>query len=584
MSASVIAPPLRRLLRTPAPRLDESLPGYLLKLTEENSYDSLRWIPERAGLTIDPARGQWADLYRPGPHLARFCEMAGLSEAELESLREPLVPDCLVRWKAPKVCPACLREESWCRKAWDVLSFTVCPLHRVVLIDFCPGCRRFLSWSRKSVSVCRCGYDWRRIRSPLLKEDEESFVAARWMLAVWRGKTGEGLSLEEAAAHPLLLEGAAVYPAALSALMDAWLQLRKGVKLQAGTENVLCHQAVASVAGALQDWPESFFQFFDPLDDTALCNWQRAWFSHRGNDLSETRGWLLAAVALEEYLEMRWAGRGGPPVPKRFLRKQEASRYLGRGLSLIDRLMAQGRLGSIAGITKRGIRWIDHRSLRRLRQEIEALMPAAEAAADLGIGLGQFRELVRYGLLSPDSGPEIDGSDEMKFSHQTLTAFLGRIADLVSLPGEVGEYSVISLSQVAHHLEWDGLSLGQFVKAMFGGFPSPMVEHEKPSGSLSGFWFHADEINRYIASQLESDTRPEASLCTVPALRSVVEWLDRRQDGCGDRFSRYTHQPLDAARLGGCFIEILRRLSAERDYAIAEKAPGEAAVSRTEGV
>ncbi|MGH8710157.1 MAG: hypothetical protein ACREVA_02380 [Burkholderiales bacterium] len=312
----------------------------------------------------------------------------------------------------------------------------------------------------------------------MIEEGDESVVAARWMLAAWRGRTGESLPLEEAAAHPLLLEGAAVYPAALSALMDAWLQLRKGVKLQAATENELCHQAVASIAGALQDWPESFFQFFDSLDDMALCNWQRAWFSHRGNDLSETRGWLLAAVALEEYLEMRWADRGNPPVPMRFLRKEEASRYLGRGLNLIDRLMAQGRLGSIAGITKRGISWIDHRSLKRLRQEIEALMPAAEAAADLGIGLGQFRELVRYGFLSPDSGLGIDGGSETKFSHQSLAVFLRRIADLAGPPREVGQSCVLSLCQIADHLERCGLSFGQFVEAMFDGFPPPIVERE----------------------------------------------------------------------------------------------------------
>ncbi len=54
-----VAPPLpRRLLRTPAPQPGESFPGYLLRLTDENSYDSLRWIPERAGLMVDPARGR----------------------------------------------------------------------------------------------------------------------------------------------------------------------------------------------------------------------------------------------------------------------------------------------------------------------------------------------------------------------------------------------------------------------------------------------------------------------------------------------------------------------------------------------
>src|SRR5215475_15044134 len=97
----------QRLLRTPPLRPDESFPGYLLRLTEENSYDSLRWIPERAGLMVDPVMGKWGCLWTTEPQITLLCEMAGLSQVELESLRERLVPDYLVRWKAPKICPSC---------------------------------------------------------------------------------------------------------------------------------------------------------------------------------------------------------------------------------------------------------------------------------------------------------------------------------------------------------------------------------------------------------------------------------------------------------------------------------------------
>ena len=70
MPKGVVPPSSRRLLRTPAPRPGESFPGYLLRLTEENSYDSLRWIPEQAGLTVDPDQRSmgrpldpWASYY-----------------------------------------------------------------------------------------------------------------------------------------------------------------------------------------------------------------------------------------------------------------------------------------------------------------------------------------------------------------------------------------------------------------------------------------------------------------------------------------------------------------------------------------
>ncbi len=569
MPTSVAPSSPRRLLRTPAPQPGESFPGYLLRLTEENSYDSLRWIPEQAGLTVDPARGKWADLWTPGPHITLLCEMTGLSQVELASLQEPLAPDCLMRWKAPKVCPSCLREESWCRKAWDVLPFTVCPLHRIVLVDSCPHCEHPVSWVRNSISVCRCGYDWRRIHLPLIGEDE-SLAAARRMLAIWQDQAADDYPIASVAAQTFILEGSSVYPTALSALMDGWLQLRKGIKLQAVTQNDLCHQSAASVAHALTNWPENFFRFFDQRNETTVCDWQRAWFGHRDSDLSETQGWVMVAKTLEEYLELRWDGRGGPPVPRRFLRKENASRYLNRGTNLIDQLVAQGRLRSVDGIAMNGSR-IDLRSLRKLEQEIEALMPATEAAAELGIGLGQFRELVRYKLLAPDNELQIDGSGEAKFSHQALSKFLGQIADLTSQPHEINQYWALSLCQVATHLERRDLSFGRFMEAMLEDFPSAIFESEGPCNSLSRFWVHAADFHQYLNSRSKPgrnkpDRKPLAPLCTVPSLRGVVAWLERKEEDGGKHFYRQTHQqPLDGVSLLECFVEILCRLSTEND-------------------
>jgi hypothetical protein len=239
--------------------------------------------------------------------------------------------------------------------------------------------------------------------------EDGSLAAARRLLSIWQERTVDDHSITEAAVRPHTLEGSAVYLIALSAVMDGWLQLRKGIKLQAVTENELCHQAVTSVAHALTNWPERFFRFFDQFDETTVCKWQRNWFDHRGGDLSETQGWVLVAKALEEYLEMRWAGRGSPPVPRRFMRKEEASWYLNRGTNFIDQLVAHGRLRSVDGIAISGSR-IDFRSFRKLERDIVGLMSAAEAAAELGIGLGQFRELLRYKLLSADN--EFQGDED----------------------------------------------------------------------------------------------------------------------------------------------------------------------------
>jgi hypothetical protein len=76
------------------------------------------------------------------------------------------------------------------------------------------------------------------------------------------------------------------------------------------------------------------------------------------------------------------------------LSREGASWYLDRDKNFIDQLVAQGRLRSVDGIAMNGSR-IDLCDLRKLQQGIEALMPAAEAAAELGIGLAQFQETDR---------------------------------------------------------------------------------------------------------------------------------------------------------------------------------------------
>jgi hypothetical protein len=87
-------------------------------------------------------------------------------------------------------------------------------------IDSCPHCHRAISWARKSVTVCRCGYDWRRV-SPTVINGAGELTAARRMLSIWREKAAGDFPLEEGTGHPLTREISAVYPEALCALASA---------------------------------------------------------------------------------------------------------------------------------------------------------------------------------------------------------------------------------------------------------------------------------------------------------------------------------------------------------------------------
>jgi TniQ len=532
MPKVIVMPPLR-LLRTPKPQPRESLPGYVLRLTEENSYDSPRWIPERAGLKVEPSSGRWADLWGLACKMFRLREITGLNETELESLRRQLVPNAIVRLQAPKICPPCLEEENWCRKAWDVLAFTACPKHRIVLIDHCPHCSAKLSWARSSVSVCTCGYDWRRTRVLESVMDREVAYVRR-LAHLWYGDQAEGLTDEEVGPHPLGTDG---YATALCALIDAWLYLQNAGGLNSASPNRSCHEAATVVATALDDWPEGFFRFCDQYDTAILRKWRLGWARSRHNTLQATEGWLAIAGALDECLEERCREDGIGPAMLLMISKEEVARKLDLSIGRVDKLIELERLRSVAGIKKPGITWIDFRSFRKLAQDLHGAMSSAQAAFALGIGLGQMRDLVRRGLLIPDTGPDIDGQVEAKFSSTTLEGFSERVQSLVTPPGEDGEYELVHLGQIAGYLMQYELSFGQLMEAVFAGFPLPVIQQPEVFGKLSRFWFRVEEFNKYLDLCLGPDGQPKALHYAVPSLRRVVEWLDRRQSEI-DRFYR----------------------------------------------
>lgn len=165
---------VRQLPRTPAPHPDESLMGYIVRLTEENGYDTPLWIFDLAGLKIGACNGGWSAFYRPDFDPSPLERVIGLTRSEFDALKygkgssgrsvifsEQEIPVDFMRFSAPKVCPPCLRQANYYRHFWDLLPITACPHHGLILIDSCQGCGRQLSWSWKKVSVCRCGFDWR---------------------------------------------------------------------------------------------------------------------------------------------------------------------------------------------------------------------------------------------------------------------------------------------------------------------------------------------------------------------------------------------------------------------------------------
>jgi hypothetical protein len=165
----------KKLLVRPNPFPDESLLGYIARLSEVNGYKSPKDIlkifqsidyqftsnlPKRIYMNSDPLMELTGKSYstlkpmiyaRMDYHKYKF-----MNSAVAFRMIEPC---------RPKFCPLCLREKSYYRIIWDFSLVTVCPAHKCLLISNCPECNSELDIYLNGFGKCKCGFDLRETQA-----------------------------------------------------------------------------------------------------------------------------------------------------------------------------------------------------------------------------------------------------------------------------------------------------------------------------------------------------------------------------------------------------------------------------------
>jgi hypothetical protein len=170
---------MEKLIVHPASKPQESLAGYILRLSELNGLRGFFDVLSLAGMSTQYASMistfQLFDERRS--HLGWLPAVIGRPLSELQSLTYALPRDIgrpesaswgaqqmplrAMRTKHGCICPECLLEDPYVRQSWDWSLITTCSEHKRYLLSECPSCHTPISRARTEVCKCLCLYDFR---------------------------------------------------------------------------------------------------------------------------------------------------------------------------------------------------------------------------------------------------------------------------------------------------------------------------------------------------------------------------------------------------------------------------------------
>jgi hypothetical protein len=279
---------IKRLLFSSEPEPDESFMGYLLRLTEKNRGETPSWLASKARINSYVR----APLNFVFNNSLDFSTLAALTEASEDALKAlPYHPadgvrrkmgeylffgrpvyQYMIRLRRPKICLECLRVFRYVKKVWEFALVTACPLHKCLLLDACPECKKPISWIRRRMSVCRCGFDWRKSRSVPVPDTECEVTRQVHSLC---GLSGGDDSRRDAkiADSPLYRLGLQPFASALifvtSQLTEAALKKgqrivdTKGKYFARSHTNAEVHALLCRALTVFEDWPENYYSLLD---------------------------------------------------------------------------------------------------------------------------------------------------------------------------------------------------------------------------------------------------------------------------------------------------------------------------------
>jgi TniQ len=536
-----------KLLRTAIPNVDESLLGYIIRLTEINDYDTPAWILQMAGIQ-EYVQHKVSFSFKHNLNLLPLATLTGVEESKLASLiYQPVdssrrkfsnhivfgspVPKYIIRPRLFKVCPSCLRESAHVRKAWELTPVTACPIHKCLLLGECPNCARRLPFNRSAVSCCTCKFDWRNARPVMIGSPE--LAVSKQIHVLCNLPSGTSVTLKGATHNPLYALSLLDFLSALFFIASQYGTITymsgkrhidtKGRSFNFPMKNTDIHSLLYKAFLTYEDWPGNYFAFFDwrreRIGGGKHCKGLRKDFAEYKRALYrqlDSPSLNFIREAFEEYLSTRWQGRHISVIKrinhaarqkKKYITFKEALKLLKVGGSGLKSLIAEGRLNAIVRpMGKTNMTLIELSHVNELRAKLVQLLPRVQAKSILGIDGELMPELIKHNLLRLHHYPT-DLSNPHRYSLQDINDLLINIKNKVLKRASLRGHKRISFTITLRKLRNYGIGLGDLVKLILDGNISPC--DMEASRGLGGLIFYKRDIENY-SMQLIKDQVEDA--------------------------------------------------------------------------
>jgi hypothetical protein len=404
------------LLRHPGPKSTESLLGYVLRLSEENGYESPWRVHELAGLKQSETR-------TTGIKIKKLATIARCPASELDEiafgpsadhprwarlLGHPLVPTDLIITK-PKLCPQCVAEKGFIEAHWHLELMAACPIHQRVALSTCPKCGDRLSWFRPGLLECKCGGNLQECEPHSISESEAG------LLDLIRRKV---LTLPANEENPAALPQDQLMAMNLRSLLAVVRTLGKH-RIIADKDAASANEerVVSKASRVLMNWPRNFIDLFTDLGRTLpvttasgvgkqFVSIYTSLFKSKSIRPREQTDFLK--VAFLDFAMNHW-GRGvvdprlgkqlGATVSKRYLTQTEFAARIGVEQSTAARFLKTQNVTSTrlkSGMSERILVDTHHSTIARTSPG--KILRKREAAKRMGLSVSVLEALKSNGL------------------------------------------------------------------------------------------------------------------------------------------------------------------------------------------